>query len=261
MSGRPRAFRNSSSWRRPRARRRRAQRHHALLVALAETAQQAAFEVDVGDPQPHDLAGAQAAAVEQLDQGEVALGERPFERHAGKHRLDLVDAQHPGQVTRMLGRRQVGGGVGAQVALAHEVPVEPPHGGHAARHAGRGTVAARTGEVAVHVVLARRDHGAHRCRSARIDAVAPAPAAVEPGREGREVATVRGDRVRPQRALELEEREVVVDDRVADRLGRHARWRPRPRAAGRAAAGRLRPDARPAGARRASGPAPCRRSG
>ena len=141
-------------------RRERPQRHDALLVALAQTTQQAALEVDVGAAQGDDLAGPQAAAVEKLEQGEVALGERPRRRHGGEDGLDLVDPQHPGQALGMLGRGEMHRRIGHEAVFAHEVVIEAADRRHAARHAGGRAVAPRPVEVAVEVVVGRRGDAA-----------------------------------------------------------------------------------------------------
>ena len=54
-------------------------RHLALLAALAAHANPALAQIEVVEIEPHQFADAQAAAVQQLEQRDVALGMRPLE--------------------------------------------------------------------------------------------------------------------------------------------------------------------------------------
>ncbi len=138
---------------------RRPERDDALLVALAEAAHEAALEVDVGLAQPDELRGAQAAAVEQLEGGQVALPQRPGGHDPRQHALDLLDRQHARQVLAPLRRPHAVDGVLLEHALADEEAVEAAHGGEAPGDGGARPGAPRAGEERLDVVLPRASHG------------------------------------------------------------------------------------------------------
>ena len=87
--------------------RRSAERDHALLVALADDAQHAAAQVEVRPVERHQLADAQAARVEQLEDDAVAIDQRAGAGGRRQQQLDLGRTQVPRQRALGLGRLQV----------------------------------------------------------------------------------------------------------------------------------------------------------
>ena len=83
-------------------RRGHAERHHPLFAALAEHAHREPAAVDVGGAQSGEFADAQGAGVEQLDDGEVAHGDRvPGVGSVGEtfeNPVHLRAGEHPRQV-------------------------------------------------------------------------------------------------------------------------------------------------------------------
>ena len=74
----------------------RAERHHALLVALAQAAHQAALRVDVGLAQADELRGPQTTPVQELDHGQITLPGGAGRTDLAQDRLDLRHAKHLG---------------------------------------------------------------------------------------------------------------------------------------------------------------------
>ena len=89
-----------------------ADRHDPLLRPLAERPQQRRLEVDVAEPQAHQLRDPQPGPVEHLEDGPVAPGHaarRPAD--GGQQRLDLGLGQRLGKPGGHPGRLDVGAGV------------------------------------------------------------------------------------------------------------------------------------------------------
>ena len=169
--------------------------HHPLLVALADTTQEAGLEIDVGEAQGHELGGAQAAAVQELYESQVTLAQIARPGGARDERLDLVDREHLGERLRTLRRLDAGRGVARDPSLAHEEATEAAHRGQSPRDAARRPVAARSVEVGAYIGLA----AGHRLQ----------PPGRQESHERSQVAPIRCDGVRAQSALELEVLQVV----------------------------------------------------
>jgi hypothetical protein len=108
-------------------------RDHALLVSLAAHLQLAAVGIEVAHVEPHQLAHAQAGAVEQVEQRAVA----PLERGAALRIFELDQAiavlrgERRGEPPLRLGSGQALGGIALHVAGPLAEPVEGPQGGQA----------------------------------------------------------------------------------------------------------------------------------
>ncbi|OPZ58380.1 MAG: hypothetical protein BWY87_01480 [Deltaproteobacteria bacterium ADurb.Bin510] len=100
------------------------QGHQAFLVALAARQQIAQFEVQIPEPEAHQLADAQAAGVEHLEHGLVAQAQRRDGVGRLEQTLDLLAAQHGRQVGRALGCNQLARGVRLDQALVQQEAVE-----------------------------------------------------------------------------------------------------------------------------------------
>ena len=131
--------------------RRSAHGHDALLVALAHAAHEPALDVDVALAQPKELARRAARS------RTAARGPPGRAGPAGRRARPWPARPRPPRPRALagaaaaLGRAQAGGGVVGAHALAHEIGVEGAHARRAARHAGRGAVAAAAGEELLHV--------------------------------------------------------------------------------------------------------------
>ncbi len=95
-------------------------RHHALLVPLANDREKAVFKTQVGKVEPHQLAHAQTAAVQHLEnrpvtQGNVTLPKRCDLFH---QRIHLLDGKHIRQMLLPLRQRKAR----SRIALAYSLP-------------------------------------------------------------------------------------------------------------------------------------------
>jgi hypothetical protein len=129
-----------------------AERHDALLAALAEDARLVADEVEAGHVEAVQLGEAHAGGVEQLDDGVVAGA---AERVLGRSVLATSKSARPRarqprrQRLLQLGRAHGAGRVRLDDLLAVQVAEEAAHGGELAGDAAAGEAAARQlGEVA-----------------------------------------------------------------------------------------------------------------
>ncbi len=95
--------------------------HEALFVALAGDHEKAVVEVDARQLEVAQLADAQAAAVEGFDYGAVAAAGGRLEVDGVDHVVDVVDAEHLGQVAAKARRVEQQGGIVVDDALGLEV--------------------------------------------------------------------------------------------------------------------------------------------
>ncbi len=124
----------------------------ALLVALANHAQPATFDVEPVEPQPGQLADAHAGGVEELEQRRVTPGQRVVAcrdaARAGDQVGRLVDRQHAWQACPPPRRPHAGHRIRLDRAVPKRVPVERARGGHAPRdRAGRQAAIGQMREV------------------------------------------------------------------------------------------------------------------
>ena len=161
MSGPPRKLTNSfGSWRSPisfgraaapvdadRGDRLAAERHQALLRALAAGAEEALAQVDVADLEADRLRGAQPAGVHRLQQRPVAQDRRLIAARSGEQELDLGVVEDLRQLLRPAWRAERGGGVVGDQLIPPQVLVERAQAGGLAvdgrGRAGRAAVAGR----------------------------------------------------------------------------------------------------------------------
>src|SRR3954447_25691553 len=121
-----------------------ADRHEALLAALAAGAQDPGLEVDVADLERDRLRRAQPARVHELEQRPVAQGRRVRAARGGEQLRDLAAAQDLRQALALARRAEVGGRVVVDRVLAAQVAVERPQArGLALQRRGRDRRAAR----------------------------------------------------------------------------------------------------------------------
>ena len=104
-----------------------------LLAALALDADELFVEVEVAQPQVAQLADAQAAAVEGLDDGAVALSFGLVHVHGVDDAVNFLHRQHFGQVEADFRAFQQLGGVGLQIIRQDQEVVERLHAGQDAR--------------------------------------------------------------------------------------------------------------------------------
>ena len=105
----------------------RADRHLALLAALAQHRDHATGHVQVAPPQGAQLAQAQAGGIEQLEQRAVTLAQWRIGRHLDEPD-GLVGIQHLRQLARGLGRTQRRCGTGRDAAMLEQPLVEAATG-------------------------------------------------------------------------------------------------------------------------------------
>jgi hypothetical protein len=87
--------------------RRTPERHHALLVALARHAQDAAAQIEVRPVERDQLAHAQAGRVEQLEDDAIAIDQRAVAARRVEQQLDLGRPQVRASVRSALRRLEV----------------------------------------------------------------------------------------------------------------------------------------------------------
>ncbi len=109
----------------------------ALLVALADDIDIPFVQVDVRDLQAGALAHAEAAAVQDLQDGAVPQARRRAGVHRGDDRVDLLHRQDGGEVLPELGGVDAVAGVVLQVAFL-DAPVE--EGAEGTEHPGLGAL-------------------------------------------------------------------------------------------------------------------------
>src|SRR5688572_3728528 len=105
--------------------------HDPLLGALAEDAEVARVEVEVGEAERGDLAGAEAAGVEQLDEGAIAEIETGGGLGVGEA-ANLIAGEGVGEEAGLLGGHDEAGQV-----VALDETQEDAHGGGGPGDAGR----------------------------------------------------------------------------------------------------------------------------
>ena len=113
-----------------------AHRHHAGLSALPLHPHLLGVGIDRPGVQVHDLLGAEAGRVGQLEQRPVAEVERARGGHALEQVGHLAGAQHARQVGVAPGRGHQVARVGLERAPLHQMPVEGPERGQLAPHRG-----------------------------------------------------------------------------------------------------------------------------
>ena len=110
----------------------------ALLAALAAHANPAFAEIEIFQIQSHQFADAQAAAVQQFEDGQIARRIGPLEFigcdavHQG---VGLLGGHHHRQRLGSFGRAHQPGDIGRDHAFAQQKFEERPHGGQLAPHA------------------------------------------------------------------------------------------------------------------------------
>ena len=102
----------------------RADRHDALLRALAARTQQPLLLGDVRKRQADHLRDAQAAGVHELEQRPVAQRERSGPARRGEQMRDLLAREHPRQPLALSRTAQLRGGIVCDRAFAAQVAVE-----------------------------------------------------------------------------------------------------------------------------------------
>ena len=107
--------------------------HSALLVTLALDDDIMLVKIELGQLERHQLAHAQAAAVERLDDGAVALPLGLGHVDGSDHRVDFGDGEHLGQVTADFGCEQQFRRVGIHEMLLAQELVEAFHAADDAR--------------------------------------------------------------------------------------------------------------------------------
>ena len=112
--------------------------HEALFAALALDAEVAFGEVEVGDLEVAGFADAQAAAVEDFDDGAVAEAFALGHVDRGDDAVDLLDGEDGGEPVAYLGGLVQAGGVLFEVFVEHEEMVEGAYAGEDARHGAHG---------------------------------------------------------------------------------------------------------------------------
>ncbi len=152
-----------------------AQRHEALLAALAEHADHTHVEGHLRELQPDELGDPQARRVERFQHRLVAQRERGLARADAEQRLDLRLAQVLRQPPRQPRRAHPQGRIDRDPAPLHLEAVEAAHGG---QPPGDGRSLAPGSEFAGEKIL---DVGALRLQQG-------GGALREPGRPAREVA-------------------------------------------------------------------------
>jgi len=119
------------------------ERNDALFPAFAQSPDEAPFEVDRAPLETNGFADAQAAAVEDLNEGGVPLGARSGSHRRVDEALDLAGRERPRQPARSPRQLELGCGVLVAPAEQHEVPEEGAGGGDAPGHGcGRETLVA-----------------------------------------------------------------------------------------------------------------------
>ena len=98
--------------------------YQALLAAFALDADELLVEVEVAEAQVAQLADAQAAAVQRLNDGAVALSLGLVHVHGVDDAVYLLHGQYLGQVEADFRAFQQFGGVGLQVVRQHQEVVE-----------------------------------------------------------------------------------------------------------------------------------------
>ena len=106
-----------------------ADRDDALLGALALGAEQSLVEVHVGEAELDGLGGAQAAGVDQLQEGAVAQRERIASAGPREQAGDVLAGEDGGQAAALRGSPEVVRGVVLDQLLAPEVLVEGAQAG------------------------------------------------------------------------------------------------------------------------------------
>ena len=114
-----------------------ADRHQALLGALAAGAQHPGLEVELGQLQGDRLRGAQPAGVHRLEQRAVAQRAGRVAPGLVEQPVDLVAAEHLRQAAPRARRAQLGGRVVVDQLLAAQVAVEGAQAGDLALQRGR----------------------------------------------------------------------------------------------------------------------------
>ena len=210
-----------------RARRRGTEGHDPLLPALTEDPHRPPGAVHGVECEGRELRDAQAAGVEQLENGEVARARRPPERLALDERCRLVDRQEGDELLREPRASHLPGRVPLERAAADEEAEPAPERGELAPHGGR----LEAPRVKVREIATHRP---------RVDGVERLPRPHKP-LELREVAPVAPERVGRRVPLEREvaqERRprivhatVVSTSRSKSQASRAHRRSTRPRAA------------------------------
>ena len=186
-----------------------ADRDEALLVALADDAHERPVERQVLAIEADGLAHPQAGRVEQLEQRPVAHATLGGSLQQALH---LADIERVGQAPALAGQVQVGRDVDVDEALAEREPVEALECGRATPEAGRGEAG-----------LTPASSLGPRCEitHGRVGRTSPRTVPAQRTTEVREIAAVGADRGGRETPLDVEVREVVLDDPL-ERDGRHA---------------------------------------
>ena len=186
-----------------------AERHDALLAALAPDADEAAVEVEAGDGEQHEFADPESGGVEELEHGDVA---QPFVgRLAGgaEQLFDLLFAPDLGQVPGDAGDLDERRRVDLDERFDAEELEEAAEAYDVACEGSRLEPLVESGEQ-VGVEVAGADGGG-----------GGEPLFDSPGGEGCEVCAVGRERVLGQAALDAEVLEVALDGLIQAESGIH----------------------------------------
>ena len=128
-----------------------AERHDALLVALADRADGSSVEVDAVEREPRELADTEPAGVEHLEHRAIARLEPVGSRRVGGRRLDdaerVLDREELRERTPRLRRLESRRRVRARDATLHEEAIERAQRGHLARERRRRVATVPLGEI------------------------------------------------------------------------------------------------------------------
>ena len=109
-----------------------AQRHHTLLAPLAEHPDQTVVEVDVAEVEADELADAQPARVEHLEDGPIPARARTVARHRAEQGVDLGLRQRLRNPLGYPRAADVAARIRAEQTLLETEPVERPDRGQSA---------------------------------------------------------------------------------------------------------------------------------
>ena len=158
-------------------------------------------EIEVRQLELAEFADAEAAAVERLHDGQIALAVAPAQVNGGFHAVDFVHRQHRRQTSAYLGRDKEFGGVLLHHVLQIEETVE---GAHAAEDA-----CLATGFYA-DMIEARREVS----QILQLGILRTQVAAGEEGEQLTQILHIGLDGVRGERLLQLQVDRIVVAQRI-----------------------------------------------
>lgn len=112
--------------------------HEALFAAFSKDFHKALIGIDAREFEAGQLGDAEAGGIEDFEQGPCADALRRFRVDSGKYGLDLLHAQHDGQLAAKAGQFQLFAGVVGEPAVGEEKSVKGAQGGDIA---GQGALA------------------------------------------------------------------------------------------------------------------------